>query len=91
MLLGDCHVLVVLVFALVSEDEVLLRSFVAEGIARTRVGDYPVGILRLRLSVGDVVYVRIGTVIGAQSQVSLRCGVGDIIHAIGYWRVGKDC
>ena len=53
-----------------------------DGITRLRVGNHPVGIVRLVVSVSNIIYIRVHIVVGTQSQVAVHFGTGDGINAI---------
>ena len=59
----NSHILIVLIQTVISKDQVLACSFIAESVARPCIRNNPIGIGCLALAVGNVINVRVNTMI----------------------------
>ena len=84
------HILIVLVFSGIGEDQKLPSCFVADGVARTGVCQHPVGIGGLLAPIGNEVDVGIDIVVLPQAEIAFQRRVRDVIDTICYGSIGVE-
>ena len=95
-LAGNRHVLVVRIIAAIGKNKQVVRSLIADSVARLSIRNHPIAVVRQLLLGGDAIDVRIDRMVRAQGEKTSQLGAGNAIDTIldgtiSMNRQGKTC